>query len=476
MELAILITVNIIISFLVYVAFSVRFRMALDKERKNRVPRAFYDNLQMTIQYINTATSAVDEKTQHFYRQLRKSEDVLKRLEKANEDFEKNLKKSRRKTKTGSNPDITIPDSVESEPGKVNRESRTSSAFQPSSGNASTGIPGSTYADSNRTWNAPGDEPKSWSDSSPEEREELGAEGRHMHRLLDRMQGDVIQVSSAEDASDRESPEFSGKSYERPNQNQDNSSGRGSGILARIGGMVGRVLGINSGAFAFAGGESDSVPVPRKSSAFDREVDRMSRAPGFQDSKADQNRNATAAEGWAESGSEGSTDTDYRERRKDYYVSAMDPEGEFRNSFRDYPAERSESGKDSESTAKSVRAGSNKKATRGNTDSAEPSRQATPTPPENETVQPPKAEDEFSLSDQDRRIARVQEFLESTGINLLDTSPQTRAVLIRELGTLGFDPPDIIRATRFPPSEVALVLQLPTEPGDSRRRTRKIRS
>ena len=33
MELAILITVNLIISFLVYVAFSVRFRMALDKER-----------------------------------------------------------------------------------------------------------------------------------------------------------------------------------------------------------------------------------------------------------------------------------------------------------------------------------------------------------------------------------------------------------------------------------------------------------
>ena len=387
MELAILITVNIIISFLVYVAFSVRFRMALDKERKNRVPRAFYDNLQMTIQYINTATSAVDEKTQHFYRQLRKSEDVLKRLEKANEDFEKNLKKSRRKTKTGTNPDIAIPDSVESEPGKTNRASRTSSASQASSGNASTGLPGSAYADSNRTWDdARSDEPNSWSSSSPEEREELGAEGRHMHRLLDRMQGDVIQVSSTEDASERESPEFSGNSYGMPNQTQE--SGRGTGLLARIGGMVGRVLGINSGAFAFSGGESDSAPVPRKSSAFDREVDRMSRAPGFQDSKAAQNRNATAAEEWAESGSEGSTGTDYRERRKDYYVSAMDPEGEFRNSFRDYPAERSEYGKDSESAAKSEKTGSNKKATRGNTDSAEPSRQATPARPENETVQP----------------------------------------------------------------------------------------
>ena len=126
MELAILITVNLIISFLVYVAFSVRFRMALDKERKNRVPRAFYDNLQMTIQYINTATSAVDEKTQNFYRQLRKSEEILKRLEKANEDFEKNLKKSRRKTKNGPNPDLVIPESTEADRARSRTTGRNS--------------------------------------------------------------------------------------------------------------------------------------------------------------------------------------------------------------------------------------------------------------------------------------------------------------------------------------------------------------
>ena len=63
MELAILITVNALISFLVYVAFSVRFRMALEKERQDRVTRQFYDNRQRTIQDVNTAISRVAERT-----------------------------------------------------------------------------------------------------------------------------------------------------------------------------------------------------------------------------------------------------------------------------------------------------------------------------------------------------------------------------------------------------------------------------
>ncbi len=473
MELAILITVNLIISFLVYVAFSVRFRMALDKERKNRVPRAFYDNLQMTIQYINTATSAVDEKTQNFYRQLRKSEEILKRLEKANEDFEKNLKKSRRKTKNGPNPDLVIPESTEADRARSRTTGRNSAdgnradwaSEVRASGQRSFSNAYSQISDSN-----PDGAQENGSDQGS--LEELGEEGRHMQRLLDRMQGDVIQVSSSED-DDSQFP-AQGSYFAATGQARPAKESAGSGILARIGGAVGRVLGINSGAFSFSrDAEEPSNASARKTSAFDREVDRMSRAPGFQESGSEGRDTGGVQSAEADSFLSSSS---YRERRKDYYVSGMDPEGDLRNSFRDNHGERNDASEDENSFEKAVSSDFHGSAadaypterSDGRVDSRVRSASSDGAG-EVSTEQPASTE-------QERRITRVQEFLESTGINLLDTTPQTRAVLIRELGTLGFDPPDIIRATRFPPSEVALVLQLPTEPGDNRRRTRKIRS
>lgn len=474
MELAILITVNLIISFLIYVAFSIRFRMALDKERKNRVPRAFYDNLQMTIQYINTATSAVDEKTQHFYRQLRRSEDVLKRLEKANEEFDRNLKKSKRKRKTGPNPELVIPDSVDP---KADSSPGQPADFEPRSRRKIDNQSDNLRAYASEESNTYG------SQDFEEDSQELASEGRHMERLLAGMQEDVIQVSSAEE-EDFGNSRGPSRESRMPVLREKEEPGS-SGLLARIGGMVGRVLGINSEAFTFGGNSEAEESGPenqRKKGAFDREVDRMSRAPAFQrDSKAT-GRNAEPSqqdEGFA--GEDYMSTATHRNQRKDYYVSGLDPEGSYRKTIQGSATSPGKSDEDNDGKEGFPQNRSDPKKGQNLNESGR-SRELSFSEQQSIADELPEYASNEPLettqpgTDQDRRIARVQEFLESTGINLLDTSPQTRAVLIRELGTLGFDPPDIIRATRFPPSEVALVLQLPSEPGDNRRRTRKIRS
>ena len=154
----------------------------------------------------------------------------------------------------------------------------------------------------------------------------------------------------------------------------------------------------------------------------------------------------------------------------------MDPEGDLRNSFRDNHGERNDASEDENSFEKAVSSDFHGNAADANPTERSDGRVDSRVRSASSDGAGEVSTEQPASTEQERRITRVQEFLESTGINLLDTTPQTRAVLIRELGTLGFDPPDIIRATRFPPSEVALVLQLPTEPGDNRRRTRKIRS
>ncbi len=518
MELAILITVNLIISFLVYVAFSVRFRMALDKERQNRVPRAFYDNLQMTIQYINTATATVDEKTTVFQRQLRRSEEILKRLEKANEDFEKNLKKSRRKRKTGDNSELHVPAADQ-----LTSDQLTTGNKPAQSGGASNpGNPGNAYGSLAFQGSDRADRPDEFVDErrsgqfagGSESEEELSAEGRHMERLLNRMQGDVLQVSDLDDdteelgTSDADYGSAPRKGLARSAIAESSQIGSGTRLLARIGGFVGRIMGINSQSFAMSSQEEQTAP-ESKDSAFDREVVRMSRAPGFASKVDARNANMDSAKepvqpakGDYFESSAGSASA--RNSRKDYYVSGFDPEGDSRLSFsgaRDKDARQPEAGTESgfgsgngepagvatdvdtmdfasyrnrppESQGREQSGGPplEKQSGTNQADTYRGGLSANANGMETDSQGPPPA------NEQERRITRVQEFLESTGLNLLDTTPQTRAVLIRELGSMGFDPPDIIRATRFPPSEVALVLQLPEEPGDTRRRTRKIPS
>lgn len=528
MELAILISVNLLISFLVYVAFAVRFRMALEKERKNRIPRAFYDNLQMTIQYINTATNSVDEKTEAFYRLLLKSEELARRLEKANEEFEKNLKKSSRKRKGPSVPAPEIPDSLAQDGPNQDRwnqngkdedrrnEKRTNPGLRNENQRRKAGADSQMAgADSGRAFQASGSEQASHSFHSPyfaghedqsridaPEREGSGdgQEGAHMDRLLSRMQEDRIQFTGAEgDAGPRgysnlnqtspsEEPEIS-----IPGAEQKPARAASGGFLDRLGGMVGRVLGINPGSFQMgsSGHEGDrqqETGAAGKSGLFDREVERMNRAPAFR-TDLDSEREAGAgkkgspspgdSEGWA-----GGTGP----MRKDYYVSGLAPDSSFRRDFYqrapDGPGDAvSEPSRISESEA-AHKKGPNAAGdplTAGPVDGPSPVAGESERPAREKTSEAGSAhrnpsESAALPSRQEDRIARVQEFLESMGINLLDTTPQTRAVLIRELGSLGFEPPDIIRATRFPPSEVALVLDLPEETGDRRRRVRKTRT
>ena len=165
--------------------------------------------------------------------------------------------------------------------------------------------------------------------------------------------------------------------------------------------------------------------------------------------------------------------------RKDYYVSGMDPQSDVR---KDLYSKRLDSQGQPESANSGQSQSERSQTVQEPAPGESPPEHTLPDQREQNNV---AGQDSQSLgesrssatagiSGEERRIARVQEFLESTGINLLDTTPQTRAVLIRELGSLGFEPPDIVRATRFPPSEVALVLDLPEANAGERRRTRRI--
>ncbi|MCB1169992.1 MAG: hypothetical protein KDK25_06635 [Leptospiraceae bacterium] len=500
MELAILISVNLLISFLVYVAFSVRFRMALEKERKNRIPRAFYDNLQMTIQYINTATNSVDEKTEAFYRLVLKSEEVARRLEKANEEFDKNLKKSKRKRKGGPVSEPEIPDSVSGAkdgdfysaggdtPGRSEEPIRPSS--RSSSRRSSTLGPGkdtdlfsdrqSYSVDEAEGWPAPGaTEPES-------ERE-----GRHMDRLLSGMDHDVVHFTGQEESAPGRSnvgpAASSGENAGTPSGSRAKNAATGaSGLVARIGGMVGRVLGINPSNFQMNGGsevqESREKINPEASpNRFDREVNRMARAPAFREERDVGRRPEPGSDGFLSSEEELSTGG-----RRDYYVSGMDPQSDLRKDLYSrkatLPEDRRMPGAgplpsaNSESRFQDSAAGEQSiPEVRQVRDSNTLEREENGLSGDDRNSAGNSAGPGYAgNSSEERRIARVQEFLESTGINLLDTTPQTRAVLIRELGSLGFEPPDIVRATRFPPSEVALVLDLPEASPEERRRTRRI--
>ena len=438
MELAILITVNALISFLVYVAFSVRFRMALEKERKDRVPRQFYENLQMTIQYVNTAMSRVDERTESFYRLLLKSEEMVQRLETANAEFEKNLKRSRRKTKNPVEPP-SIPDS--------------SSPDQDDRGQGAGGSRSADYS-SDLSWHRSESQSKlqglegdynSNRDDSP------GGEGKHVDRILAQMRQDRMEVtnsgSSVRDSMSGSSPSKKSASTAAPGYTEESPAPRT--LLGRIGSVVGRIMGIDNQSFrALQQDDSESEPMKRpRNSEFDREVERMNRAPAHRQPKdSGQSRIQPA-------------DSSAGRPRSDYYV----------------PSDSLENSNPSFSSAEKVLlSGANPNRNDSDMDGYSPmSGSGTgPAPSQSELFDPPPNSQEYK----ENQIRRVQDFVETSGINLLDTTPETRAVLIRELGSMGFESPDIIRATGFPPSEVSIVMDLPVGPSENRRRSRKLRT
>ena len=85
MELFTLIIINIITAVALYILFSVRFSLAVDKiverTRKNAVLKDLRENVEATVEYINTSLDLMDQKNRAFYQLVRKSEELVKHLE-----------------------------------------------------------------------------------------------------------------------------------------------------------------------------------------------------------------------------------------------------------------------------------------------------------------------------------------------------------------------------------------------------------
>ncbi len=85
MELFTLILINFGTAVALYIIFSVRFSMAVDKivdrTRKNIILKDLRENIEATIEYINTSLDLMDQKNRSFYQLIRRSEELIGKLD-----------------------------------------------------------------------------------------------------------------------------------------------------------------------------------------------------------------------------------------------------------------------------------------------------------------------------------------------------------------------------------------------------------
>ena len=98
MELLVLILVNIVTAVVMYVVFSIRFTKAVEEARANPIIRELKDNIQITIEFINTSLDLMDEKTKTFYQLVRRSEEIAKQLEESPKPARRSTAKSSSKS------------------------------------------------------------------------------------------------------------------------------------------------------------------------------------------------------------------------------------------------------------------------------------------------------------------------------------------------------------------------------------------
>lgn len=81
MELPVLILVNIITAIVIYFFFSLRFSRAVEKARRNSIVRDLRENVESAVEFINASIEIIDRKTRTFYELVRRSEELVGRLE-----------------------------------------------------------------------------------------------------------------------------------------------------------------------------------------------------------------------------------------------------------------------------------------------------------------------------------------------------------------------------------------------------------
>ncbi len=105
MELFVLIIVNLLTTLVIYLLFSMKFSRSVQLARKHALTEDLRENIEAAIEYINTALDLMDRRSRTYYQLVRKSEEILKKIEAANESTEGKKRKKGRKSSAAESAD-----------------------------------------------------------------------------------------------------------------------------------------------------------------------------------------------------------------------------------------------------------------------------------------------------------------------------------------------------------------------------------
>lgn len=97
MEYGILIFLNLVFLGFFYFLFSIRLGKALEKTKKQGIPREFYENVEMVVRYLDTTLESITQKNEAFYRVVSRADELKKELEALLVEYEKSSKRRKRR-------------------------------------------------------------------------------------------------------------------------------------------------------------------------------------------------------------------------------------------------------------------------------------------------------------------------------------------------------------------------------------------
>lgn len=101
MDYAIIIFLNLLFLGLFYVLFSIRLGRALEKTRRQGIPREFYENVEMVVRYLDTTLESITQKNETFYRLVSRADELKKELEALLSEYEKSSRRKKKRSAEG---------------------------------------------------------------------------------------------------------------------------------------------------------------------------------------------------------------------------------------------------------------------------------------------------------------------------------------------------------------------------------------
>lgn len=110
MDYGILIFLNLIFLGFFYFLFSIRLGKALEKTKKQGIPREFYENVEMVVRYLDTTLESITQKNEAFYRVVSRADELKKELEALLAEYEKSSKRRKKRPSSEMQESQTPPE------------------------------------------------------------------------------------------------------------------------------------------------------------------------------------------------------------------------------------------------------------------------------------------------------------------------------------------------------------------------------